>query len=83
MIRKSLITLITLYKRLLSPLLPSRCRFYPSCADYAKEAIEMHGSARGSLLALKRLAKCHPLHKGGVDPVPDPDKRIVTSKGVE
>lgn len=69
--RSILITLLRAYKRVLSPLLGSRCRFYPSCSEYAAEAIERHGSARGSWLALKRVGRCHPLHPGGVDPVPD------------
>ena len=49
----------------------SHCRFYPSCSHYAAEAIEKHGIAKGGLMAIRRLLKCHPLHEGGVDPVPD------------
>jgi putative membrane protein insertion efficiency factor len=62
--------LIRGYQRLLSPMLGPRCRFYPSCSHYALEALELHGSARGSWLALRRLLRCHPLHPGGYDPVP-------------
>lgn len=63
-------TLIRAYQLLVSPLLGPRCRFHPSCSQYALEAIELHGALRGSLLALRRLACCHPFHAGGYDPVP-------------
>ena len=58
--------------KIIRPLLGPRgvCRFYPTCSAYALEAIEKHGIIKGSYLALKRLAKCHPFHKGGYDPVP-------------
>lgn len=62
--------LIRGYKKLLSPLLGQHCRFFPSCSDYTLEAIEKHGLAKGLYLGTKRLLKCHPLHPGGVDPVP-------------
>lgn len=65
-----LIALLRGYKLLISPLLGPRCRFYPSCSDYAREAIERHGALRGVMLAAKRLARCHPFHHGGYDPVP-------------
>jgi hypothetical protein len=58
------------YQLILSPLLGPHCRFYPSCSHYAIEAVETHGAARGSWLALRRLLRCHPWHPGGVDPVP-------------
>jgi putative membrane protein insertion efficiency factor len=58
------------YKRLISPLLPSACRFYPTCSDYMREAIVTHGAARGVWLGLKRLGRCHPFHAGGFDYVP-------------
>lgn len=64
------IGLLRLYKLLLSPFLPAACRFYPSCSQYAAEAIEKHGTLRGGILAAKRLVRCHPLDPGGVDPVP-------------
>jgi len=70
MIRKLLILPIRLYQRILSPLLPARCRFYPTCSSYAVEAIQKHGPIRGLWLALVRILKCHPLHPGGYDPVP-------------
>jgi hypothetical protein len=63
------IGLLTLYRRFISPLLPPACRFQPSCSRYAIESLERYGVLRGSLLALRRLAKCHPFHPGGYDPV--------------
>jgi hypothetical protein len=62
------------YKLLISPLLPSACRFYPTCSDYAREAVEIHGVSRGLWLGLKRLGRCHPFHEGGMDPVPQNHK---------
>jgi putative membrane protein insertion efficiency factor len=71
MIMKSvLLLLLRAYKLGISPFLGQNCRFYPSCSDYAAEAVRMHGAARGSLLAARRLCKCHPWHPGGLDPVP-------------
>jgi uncharacterized protein len=63
------------YRLFLSPLLPPACRFYPSCSAYAQIAILQHGVLRGTWLALRRLACCHPWHPGGVDPVPGPGVR--------
>ena len=68
--KKVLLLLIRAYQLGLSPFLGSRCRFYPSCSSYAAEAIALHGAAPGSLLAARRLCKCHPWHPGGCDPVP-------------
>ena len=62
--------LIRVYRYALSPLLGPRCRFYPSCSEYASEALLRHGLAAGLWLALRRLSRCHPWHPGGVDPVP-------------
>lgn len=62
--------LVLLYRRLLSPLLPPRCRFAPSCSTYALEALEVHGALRGTGLAVGRVLRCHPFHPGGHDPVP-------------
>ncbi len=58
------------YQYLLRPMLGSNCRFYPSCSDYAREAIERHGAAKGLFLAGRRVGRCHPWHPGGYDPVP-------------
>ena len=64
--------LIRTYKAAVSPYLPSMCRYEPTCSDYAAGAVEHHGVARGGLLALGRLARCHPGRAGGYDPVPEP-----------
>lgn len=61
---------VHLYRWLLSPLLGKRCRFYPSCSQYALDAFEKHGVGKGSFLTIKRLCKCHPFHQGGIDHVP-------------
>ncbi len=60
------------YKLLFSPLFAGSCRFLPSCADYAAEAVRRHGAVRGSFLAMRRLLRCHPLGGSGLDPVPEP-----------
>ena len=62
--------LIRGYQRVVSPWLGDCCRFYPSCSVYAHEAIGTHGAARGSLLAVRRVCRCHPFNAGGYDPVP-------------
>jgi putative membrane protein insertion efficiency factor len=66
-----LVAVIRVYQRTISPLLPPTCRFTPSCSEYAAQAIERYGAARGSVLAVKRLLRCHPWHPGGHDPVPE------------
>jgi putative membrane protein insertion efficiency factor len=68
--RRSLAGLIRGYQLVLSPLLPPSCRFYPSCSQYALEAVNRHGAMKGTWLAARRLARCHPFNPGGYDPVP-------------
>jgi uncharacterized protein len=67
--KKILIFLIEIYQSV-SKFMPRRCRFYPSCSEYTREAIETHGSAAGIWLGIKRLSRCHPFNPGGYDPVP-------------
>ena len=62
--------LLRAYQILLSPMLGQNCRFYPTCSNYALEALCLHGAARGSMLAARRLCRCHPWNEGGVDLVP-------------
>ncbi|MCW2532191.1 MAG: uncharacterized protein JWP62_1761 [Blastococcus sp.] len=79
MIGRSLLRLIRFYSRAVSPALPPRCRFYPTCSAYAAEAISRHGAGRGSWLAVRRLLKCAPWHPGGVDLVPQARERSGTA----
>lgn len=71
-VARIVISLVRAYRRLVSPLLPPRCRFAPSCSQYAVEALRLHGARRGTWLAVRRIARCHPFHPGGHDPVPPP-----------
>ena len=71
-IARVLIAPIVAYRRYVSPALPARCRFHPTCSAYAQEALARHGALRGTGLAIWRLLRCHPFHPGGYDPVPDP-----------
>lgn len=68
--KKLLTRLVLFYRKNISPLRPPCCRFVPTCSEYALEALEKYGALKGSWLALRRLLKCHPFHKGGYDPVP-------------
>lgn len=63
------LTLLRIYKRWISPALPSACRYHPTCSEYMMEAIERYGVARGMGKGLLRLLRCHPFHEGGFDPV--------------
>jgi putative membrane protein insertion efficiency factor len=65
-----LLALLRAYQLGISPFLGQNCRFYPSCSEYAAEAVREHGALKGGALATRRLCKCHPWHPGGVDPVP-------------
>jgi len=69
-VKSLLLGMLWLYQKLLSPWIGNQCRFYPTCSEYARQAVEVHGSLRGSALAAKRLCKCHPWHAGGFDYVP-------------
>jgi putative membrane protein insertion efficiency factor len=75
-----LLLLLRGYKYLISPMLGQNCRFYPSCSEYAAQAISEYGAVKGSLMAGKRLCKCHPWHEGGVDLVPPKDAPKQDSK---
>lgn len=72
MMTRVLLGLLTAYKYAISPLLGRSCRFYPSCSEYAREAIELYGPWRGTWLAIRRVGRCHPFHPGGYDPVSRP-----------
>lgn len=65
-----LVALIRVYQYLFRPMLGANCRFAPTCSEYAREAIERHGAAKGTSLAIRRVLRCHPYHSGGYDPVP-------------
>jgi putative membrane protein insertion efficiency factor len=65
-----LVWILRAYQLVLSPMLGQNCRFYPSCSSYAIEALQVHGAARGSALAARRVCRCHPWNDGGFDPVP-------------
>lgn len=70
MLKNIVLFLIKIYQKI-SALTPPRCRFYPTCSEYAKQAIVRFGLLKGGFLAIKRILKCHPLHEGGYDPVPE------------
>lgn len=69
--KKIFLLIIRLYQRLISPLKPPTCRYYPTCSHYAYEAVHRHGAWKGGYLAISRILRCHPFAKGGVDPVPE------------
>ena len=68
--KRLLLLLVQFYRSWISPLLPPSCRYYPTCSAYAMEAIERYGARRGAWMALRRILRCHPFHRGGYDPVP-------------
>ena len=65
-----LILLVNFYQLFISPMIGPRCRFSPTCSEYAVEALKTHGALKGVWLTVKRLSRCHPMHPGGLDPVP-------------
>jgi len=69
-VRRILIFFIRVYRKIISPGLPSTCRFYPTCSEYSLQAIEKYGAAKGIVLSVKRISRCHPWNPGGYDPVP-------------
>src|SRR5258708_12931911 len=76
----ALLFAVRLYQAFFSVLMPSACKFYPSCSHYAVEAVRIHGARRGSWLALRRLSRCHPFTPGGVDLVPDTSQFLAISR---
>jgi putative membrane protein insertion efficiency factor len=76
--QRTALAFLTLYKALLSPLFAGSCRFFPSCSDYAREAVTVHGAVKGTWLATRRLSRCHPLGSSGFDPVPGRSRRWPT-----
>ena len=70
MVKKIFLLLIKFYRLFLSPLKPPSCRYIPTCSEYAFIAIEKYGALKGGWMAVKRILRCHPFHKGGYDPVP-------------
>ena len=68
--KKPVMAAIRFYQRKISPGLPPRCRYIPTCSEYALEAVEKYGAVKGGWLAARRIARCHPFHKGGYYPVP-------------
>lgn len=74
--KKMVLLLIRFYQKMISPLTPPSCRFYPTCSHYGVEAVETHGVVKGLWLTIVRISKCHPFHKGGFDPVPAKKEKV-------
>jgi putative membrane protein insertion efficiency factor len=68
-VRRIIIFFIRIYKRFISPILPNSCRFYPTCSQYAIDAVEKYGAAKGTIKAAYRIIRCNPFNRGGYDPV--------------
>ncbi|WP_332697907.1 membrane protein insertion efficiency factor YidD [Halalkalibacter lacteus] len=75
-----LLFIIQIYQRVISPLKPPTCRFYPTCSHYGFEAIVRFGALKGTWLTIKRISKCHPYHPGGIDPVPEKESNTDSKK---
>ncbi len=75
MLAKAMIAVIRLYQACVSPIAPPACRYVPSCSEYARRAVEVHGAAAGAWLGLRRLARCHPWGGCGPDPVPERSRK--------
>ena len=69
LLKKIIVFLIRGYQIFISPIMPGKCRFYPTCSTYFIQAVEKYGPFKGSLLGIKRILKCHPFHEGGYDPL--------------
>ena len=79
---RALVYVVQLYRNMISPLRPPSCRFTPTCSEYAVEALQEYGIFRGSWLAIARLAKCGPWHRGGWDPIPDRTATLQETQGI-
>ena len=79
LLKKIIILLIRGYQIFISPIMPGKCRFYPTCSTYFVQAVEKYGPFTGSLLGIKRLLKCHPFHEGGYDPLKSCGEKSVCS----
>jgi len=78
--KKLIILIIKFYRRYISPMKRTKCPYYPSCSEYGLEAVEIHGSIKGSMLAMWRICRCNPFSKGGYDPVPNKEKIFLYRK---
>ncbi|MDL4839555.1 membrane protein insertion efficiency factor YidD [Aquibacillus rhizosphaerae] len=76
--QKAFILLIKFYQKVISPIKPPTCRFYPTCSQYGLESIQRFGALKGGYLTIKRILKCHPFHPGGMDPVPNKNTKEKT-----
>lgn len=72
------IAIVTFYRKVISPLKPPTCRFYPTCSEYSLESYKRFGAVKGTILTVKRIGKCHPFHPGGIDLVPEVKKNSST-----
>jgi len=69
LLKRALLSVVYVYQKFVSPVTPKTCRFYPTCSEYTRQAIEKYGPLKGGLLGLKRIARCHPFNPGGYDPL--------------